>query len=110
MKGPISGETLFEDFVKKIERNQEAVALKNPHTPAQIVSTAYARIEKCGLYQDDCQEWYQKPSLEKTWSNFKAPFTRPCKETRISSRKSNTKGYASNVQAAQTNVEVFTEM
>ena len=28
MKGPISGENLFEDFVEKIEWNQESVAVQ----------------------------------------------------------------------------------
>ena len=55
MKEPISGETLFEEFVEKIEWNQESVAVQNPYSPAQIVSMAYANIEKCGLYQDDCR-------------------------------------------------------
>ena len=55
MKEPISGEIIFEDFIEKIEWNQEAVAVQNPYTPAQIVSMAYANIEKCGLYQDDCR-------------------------------------------------------
>ena len=41
MKEPISGETIFEDFVDKIEWNQEAVALQNQYSPAQIVSMAY---------------------------------------------------------------------
>ena len=36
MKEPISGETLFEEFVDKIEWNQEAVAVQNPYSPAQI--------------------------------------------------------------------------
>ena len=36
MKEPISGKTLFEEFVKKIEWNQEAVAVQNPYSPAQI--------------------------------------------------------------------------
>ena len=50
MKEPISGETLFEEFVEQIEWNQEAVAVQNPYLPTQIVSMAYANIEKCGLY------------------------------------------------------------
>ena len=44
IKEPISGETLFEEFVEQIEWNQEAVAVKNPYTHAQIVSMAYANI------------------------------------------------------------------
>ena len=74
MKEPISGKTLCEEFVKKIEWNQEAVAVQNPYSPAQIVSMAYANIEKCGLYQDDFREWSRKPRLDKTWSNFKDHF------------------------------------
>ena len=60
IKEPISGKTLFEDFVKQIEWNQEAVAVQNPYSPAQIVSMAYANIDKCGLYQDDCRDWSHK--------------------------------------------------
>ena len=81
MKDPISVETLFEEFVEKIEWNQESVAVQNPYSPDQIISMAYANIEKCGLNQDDCREWSRKPRLEKTWSNFKAHFARSFKET-----------------------------
>ena len=45
MKEPISGKTLFEEFVDQIEWNQEAVAVQNPYSPAQIVLMAYANIE-----------------------------------------------------------------
>ena len=66
IKEPISGETLFEEFVKQIEWNQEAVAVENPYSLAQIVSMAYADIDKCGLYQDDCRDWSRKPRSKKT--------------------------------------------
>ena len=75
----ISGKTIFEELTKQNEWNQEAVAVQNIYTPAQIVSMAYANIEKCELYQDDCREWYRKPRIEKTWSNFKAHFVREVK-------------------------------
>ena len=110
MKEPISGETLFEDFVEKIEWNQEAVAIQNPYFPAQIVSMAYANIDKCGLYQDDCRKWSRKTQRDKTWGNFKAHFTRAFKETRIPSRTPKTKGYASHGHTAQANMELLTEM
>ena len=110
MKEPILGKTIFEDFVEQIDWSQEAVAVKNPYTPAQIISMAYSNIEKCGLYQDDCQEWSRKPRLKNTWSNFKAHFARTFKETQISSRTSKTDGYAANVHAAQANVVLFTKM
>ena len=42
MKEHISVETLFEDFVKKNEWNQEAVAVHNMYSPDQIVCMAYA--------------------------------------------------------------------
>ena len=55
MKEPIYGETLFEEFVEQIEWNQEAVDVQNPYSLAQIVSMAYANIQKFGLYQDNFQ-------------------------------------------------------
>ena len=110
MKEPISGETIFEESVEKNEWNQEVFAVQNPYTPAQILSMAYANIEKCGLYQDDCREWSQKPRLEKTWSNFKAHFERVFKETQIQSRTLKTKGYAANVKSTQVNAEMLTKI
>ena len=110
MKEPISGETLFKDFVEKIDWNQEVVAVQNPYSHAQIVSMAYANIEKCGLYQDDCREWPRKTRSDKTWGNFKAQFSRSFKETRRYSRTSKTEGYAAHVHAAQANAKLFTEM
>ena len=110
MKEPISGETLFEDFVKQIEWNQEAVAVKNMYSPAQIVSMAYANIKKFGLYQDYFREWSRKPRLNKTWSNFKAHFARAFKDTQRSSWTSKSEDYAANVHAAQSNAILFTEM
>ena len=84
--------------------------MKNPYTPAHIVSMAHGNIKKCGLYQDYCREWSQKPSLKKTWRNFKAHFARAFKETWRSSRTSKTKGYAANVKSAQANAALFTKM
>ena len=110
MKEPISSETLFEEFVKKIEWNQEAVAVQNPYSPAQIFSMAYTNIEKCGLYQDDCQEWPCKIRSDKTWINFKAQFAQNFKETRRYLRTSKTKGYTAHIHAAQSNAALFTKM
>ena len=110
IKEPISGETIFEEFINQIQWNQEAVTVQNPYTPAHIVSMAFANIEKCGLYQDDFQEWSRKWRLYKTWINFKAHFARACKETQRSDTTSKTEGCADNVQSAQSNTVLFTEM
>ena len=80
MKEPISSENIFEEFVEKIDWNQEALAVQNMYTPTQIVSMVYANIEKCGLHQDNFLDWSRKPRLEKTWRNFKAHFARVFKE------------------------------
>ena len=82
IKEPISGGNLFEEFVEQIEWNREAVAMQNPYSPAQIVSMAYANIDKCGFYQDDCRDWSCKPRSENTWVKFKTHFARAFKETR----------------------------
>ena len=71
---------------------------------------AYANIDKCGLYQDDCRDWSRKTRSDKTWDKFKAHFDRAFKETQRSSRTSKTKGYVAHVHAAQANAELFTEM
>ena len=71
---------------------------------------AYASIEQCRLYPDDFQEWSRKTRSDKTWGNFKAHFAQSFKETRRSSRTSETKGYAAHVHAAQANAEIFTDM
>ena len=71
---------------------------------------AYANIDKCGLYQDNCRDWSRKPQSDKTWVNFKTHFARSFKETRRSSRTSITEGYVAHVHAAQENSELFTEM
>ena len=78
----MSGQTLFEEFVEKIDWNQEAVAVQNPYSPAQIVSMAYANIDKCGLYQDNCRVWSLKTRSGKTLGNFKTHFARAFKDTR----------------------------
>ena len=40
MKEPISYKTLFEEFVEKIEWNQEAIAVQNTYRPAHMFSMA----------------------------------------------------------------------
>ena len=110
MKEYISRETLFEEFVKKIDWNQEAVAVQNLYSPAQIVSMDYANINKYGLYKDDCCDWSRKARSDKTWVNFKAHFARAFKDTRRSSRSLRTEGYVAHVHTAQENVELFTKM
>ena len=84
--------------------------MQNPYSPAQIVSMAYANIDKCGLYQDDCRDWSRKPRSEKTSVKFKTHFAQAFKETRRSSKTSRTEGYVAHVQAAQANAELFTKI
>ena len=60
MKEPITGETLFEEFVEKIEWYQEAVAVQNPYSPAQIVSMAYTNIENGGYIKTIVDNGLQK--------------------------------------------------
>ena len=45
-KEPISGKTLFEEFVKKIEWNQEALSVQKLYSPAQIVSMLYIKYQQ----------------------------------------------------------------
>ena len=109
-KEPISGETLFEEFVKQIVWNQEAVAVQNLYSPDQIVCMAYAHIKKCVSYQDGCCDWSHKTQSDKTWGNFKSHFAWALKDTIRSSRTSRTKGYVSHVHSAQAITELFAKM
>ena len=71
---------------------------------------AYANIDKCGLYQDDCHDWSRKPRIENTWVKSKTHFDQAFKEIRRSSKTSRSEGYVAHVHAAQANAELFTEM
>ena len=84
--------------------------MQNLYFPAQVVSMAYASIEKCGLYQDDCRDWSRKPLSENTWVKFKTHFARAFKDTIRSSKTSKTEGYVAHIHSAQANAELFTEM
>ena len=103
IKEPFSRETLFVEFVEQIEWNQEAVAVQNLYSPVNIISMAYANIDKCGLYQDNFRNWLRKTRSNKTWGNFKTHFDRAFKEIRRSSRNSSTKGYIAYMYDAQAN-------
>ena len=70
---------------------------------------AFANIDKCGLYQDNCREWSRKRQRDNTWGNFKAHFAWSFNGTRRSSRNAKTEGYAVRVHVAQANAEPFTE-
>ena len=48
MKEPISGDTIFKEFIEKNEWNKEEVAVQNPYMLAQIVSFAFTNIENAG--------------------------------------------------------------
>ena len=87
---------LFKNWVES-----RAVAVHNPYSPAHIVSMAYANIDKCGLYQDDCCNWSCKPRSEKTWVKFNTYFAWAFKDTRRSSKTSRTEGYVAHVQSAK---------
>ena len=57
MKQPILPETLFEEFVEKIETAVDAVANKVPYTRQLIVSIAFTMVEKAGINYNGVKEW-----------------------------------------------------
>ena len=66
MKEPISGETLFEEFVENFEWNQEAVAVQNPYTPSQIVSMALQTSKNVGYIKMIVENGLKNQGLRKT--------------------------------------------
>ena len=84
--------------------------MQNLYSLDQIVSIAYANIDKCGLYQDNCRDLLRKTQSDKTWGNFKNHFTQAFKDTRRSSRIYRTEGCVPHMHAAQANTELFTKI
>ena len=72
----ISAETLFEEFVEKIETAVDAVATQIPYTRQQIVSIAFTMVESDGIYYNGVKEWRRKDTADKTWEAFKTFFAR----------------------------------
>jgi len=67
-------------------------------------------IKKSCLYIEDYREWDRKSSVDETWANFKLHFTRAFKEVRKSMRTNQAGGYVSNVDQANSNAELFSEI
>lgn len=99
LKREITGETHFEELVAQVEDHQEAVAVQNPYTAAQILSIAYNLVKDTGFYDEGCKEWKRRPVDEKTWPNFKLFFSREFKENRQSNAKAKTGGFANNAES-----------
>ena len=59
-------------FHKIDECIQYAANGKVAFTPEQILQTTYHAVNTSGMYHDACCEWHKKPSIDKTWDNFKA--------------------------------------
>ena len=74
MKNPISAETLFEEFVEKIETSVDAVATQVPYAKQQIVSIAFMMVENSEIYYNGVKEWRRKDTADKTWEAFKTFF------------------------------------
>ena len=49
---------------------------KEPFTKKNILCSAYLAIEDTGLFNLSCDNWRDKPTSAKKWSNFKLFFTK----------------------------------
>ena len=99
MKQPITAETLFEDFVEKIDTSVDAFATQVPYTRQHIVSIAFTMAENARIYYDDVKEWRQKDTADKMWEAFKTFFARKfreIREIRVRPRTSASEGYGTN--------------
>ena len=67
MKTPILAETLFDEFVEKIETAVDALANQFPYTRQQIVSITFTMVESDGIYYNGVKEWRRKDTADKTW-------------------------------------------
>ena len=65
----------FDLIIKKIETAVDfADSRKVPHTPDQVVTTAYSLIFSMGYFNNECHRWNQKPEASKTWAEFNIYF------------------------------------
>ena len=77
MEETISGETIFEEFIEKIEWNQEAFVVKNPYTPAQIVSMVYANIKNAGYIKIILDNGIGNQGSRKPGATIRLTFIKP---------------------------------
>ena len=97
MKKPISAETLFEDFVEKIETAVDAVETQVPYTRQKIVSIAFMMVENDGIYYDGVKEWRLKDTADKMWEASKTFFARELRKIRVQPRTSASEGYGTTI-------------
>jgi hypothetical protein len=96
MKEPYDPNQPIEAFIAQIE---DAIALADAadaaYTQAQIVLIAYNLIFQTGMFPEACREWRRRPTVEKTWVNFKTEMVLSHEEFRASQVTSNQAGYQS---------------
>jgi hypothetical protein len=51
-----------------------AEAAGSEETPAQLINLAMILLTKSGIFANDIRRWYDRPTAEKTWPNFKTHF------------------------------------
>ena len=88
MKQPITAETLFEEFVKKIETAVDAVATQVPYTRQDIVTIAFKMVDNAGIYYYGVKKLHRKYTADKTWEAFKTFFAREFREIRVQQQTS----------------------
>eukprot|EP00957_Ditylum_brightwellii_P028519 2153477-Ditylum_brightwellii.AAC.1 len=58
-------------FTKIDDSVQYAADGKTPYTAQQIVTAAENAVRKTGMYKEPLRRWREKPTSDKTWTNFK---------------------------------------
>eukprot|EP00957_Ditylum_brightwellii_P177398 13512574-Ditylum_brightwellii.AAC.1 len=61
-------------FTKIDDSVQYAADSKTPYTAQQIVTAAENAVQKTGMYKELLRRWREKPTVDKTWTNFKTFF------------------------------------
>ena len=61
-------------FTKIDDSVQYAADGKTPYTAQQIVTAAENAVRKTGMYKEPLRRWREKPTADKTWTNFKTFF------------------------------------
>ena len=88
-------ENLFEQIKDAVYIASIAQA---PFNPTQIVNTAYTLIADTNALELSCREWRRRPTIQKTWPNFKLHFAEAHRDYRESTNQSQHTFHSAHVQ------------
>ena len=74
----------FTDLTTRVQEVKEiATDGRRPISDLDIIDAIYTIIFKTGIFFEACEEWNDKPTVEKTWVNFETHFVKAQRKLRL---------------------------